>query len=97
MDYAATTSVREEVLKAMQPYFTLDYANPSSLYEFASESRNAIEIAREEISNIINSRRSEIFFTSGGTESNNMAIKGIGLRGNDTGHMITARQNIMLY
>ena len=91
MDYAATTSVREEVFKAMQPYFTLDYANPSSLYEFASESRNAIEIAREEISNIINSRRSEIFFTSGGTESNNMAIKGIGLRGNDTGHMITAK------
>ena len=91
MDYAATTSVREEVFKAMEPYFTLDYANPSSLYEFASESRNAIEIAREEISNIINSRRSEIFFTSGGTESNNMAIKGIGLNSTDTGHMVTAK------
>ena len=61
MDYAATTSVREEVLKAMQPYFTLDYANPSSLYEFASESRNAIEIAREEISNIINSKDRRYF------------------------------------
>ena len=43
MDYAATTSVREEVLLAMKPYFATDYANPSSLYDFASESRNAIE------------------------------------------------------
>ena len=90
MDYAATTSVREEVLLAMKPYFTIDYANPSSLYDFASESRNAIEYSRQHIAEILNSRRSEIIFTSGGTESNNMAIKGVALNKLTPGHMITS-------
>ena len=90
MDYAATTSVREEVLLAMKPYFATDYANPSSLYDFASESRNAIEYSRQQIAEILNSRRSEIIFTSGGTESNNMAIKGVALNKIVPGHMITS-------
>ena len=89
MDYAATTALRKEVFAEMEPYFSKNYGNPSSLYGFASESRNAIEISRDQVSKVLKCRRSEIFFTSGGTESNNMAIKGIALKGNNVGHMVT--------
>ena len=68
MDYAATTSLRKEVFAEMDPYFSKNYGNPSSLYGFASESRNAIEISRDQVSKVLKCRRSEIFFTSGGTE-----------------------------
>ena len=71
MDYAATTALRKEVFAEMEPYFSKNYGNPSSLYGFASESRNAIEISRDQVSKVLKCRRSEIFFTSGGTESNN--------------------------
>jgi cysteine desulfurase len=89
MDYAATTALRKEVFAEMEPYFSKNYGNPSSLYGFASESRNAIEISRDQVSKILKCRRSEIVFTSGGTESNNMAIKGVALKGNNVGHIVT--------
>ena len=89
MDYAATTALRKEVFAEMEPYFSKNYGNPSSLYGFAAESRNAIEISRDQVSKILKCRRSEIVFTSGGTESNNMAIKGVALKGNNVGNVVT--------
>ena len=77
LDHAATTYVRPEVLEKMLPYFTEKFGNPSSLYDIAQESKNAIEEAREICANVLNCHPSEIYFTSGGSESNNMAIKGI--------------------
>jgi len=77
MDYAATTPVDEEVLKEMLPYFKEKYGNASSLHSFGRDAFDAIEKAREQVAKIINSTPDEIIFTSGGTESDNLAIKGI--------------------
>ena len=76
MDHAATTPVRKEVIREMQPYFDKKYGNASSLHSFGREARDAIEIARQKIAKIINAEPEEIIFTSGGTGSDNMAIKG---------------------
>ncbi len=89
LDHAATTGVREEVLSKMLPYFTNSYGNPSSLYALAGEARNAIDKAREQVAQVIGSRTSEIVFTSGGTESDNMALKGAAMALHSQGkHMI---------
>ncbi|MFL2664912.1 MAG: cysteine desulfurase family protein [Dehalococcoidia bacterium] len=77
LDHAATTYVREEVLEKMLPFFTEKFGNPSSLYDIAQESKNAIEESREICAQILNCDPAEIYFTSGGSESNNMAIKGL--------------------
>ncbi|MBA32003.1 MAG: cysteine desulfurase NifS [Chloroflexi bacterium] len=77
LDHAATTYVRQEVLEKMLPFFAEKFGNPSSLYDIAQESKNAIEESREICAEILNCSPSEIYFTSGGTESNNMAIKGL--------------------
>jgi cysteine desulfurase len=76
-DNAATTPVTPEVLDEMIPFFTESFGNPSSLYMLSQESRAAIEFSRDKIAKTISSNSSEIIFTSGGTESNNLAIKGI--------------------
>ena len=76
MDHAATTPVRPEVVDAMLPYFGARYGNPTSLYGLAQESRNAIDEARERVAAVLNCRTSEIVFTSGGTESDNAALRG---------------------
>lgn len=76
MDHAATTPVREEVLEAMLPYFTIYFGNPSSLYAGAEVARNAVDEAREKVASVLNCRPSEVIFTSGGTESDNAALKG---------------------
>lgn len=76
-DNAATTSLHPEVLAKMLPYFTKDYGNPSSLYAFASTAKNGVEKAREQVATAINARPREIFFTAGGSEADNWAIKGI--------------------
>ncbi len=76
-DNAATTPVTSEVLDEMIPFFTESFGNPSSLYMLSQESRAAIEFSRDKIAKTISSNSSEIIFTSGGTESNNLAIKGI--------------------
>ncbi len=76
LDHAATTPVREEVLEAMLPYFSEAFGNPSSLYAIAGESRNAIDEARARVAAALNCRTSEVVFTGGGTESDNLALKG---------------------
>jgi len=75
LDHAATTPVREEVLKEMQPYFSQKFGNASSLHSFGREARDAIEKSRTILAKIINAEPEEIIFTSGGTEADNMAIK----------------------
>lgn len=76
MDHAATTPVRPEVMEAMLPHFSEQFGNPSSLYALAQESRNAVDEARERVAGVLGCRTSEVVFTSGGTESDNAAIKG---------------------
>jgi cysteine desulfurase len=77
LDYAATTSVDEEVLKEMMPYFSEKFGNPSSIHTFGQEALEAIDKARQQVADFLGCSASEIIFTSGATESNNMAIKGI--------------------
>lgn len=77
LDHAATTPLDPEVLKAMQPYFTEYYGNPSSLHSFGREAHEALESARAQVANVIGAKKEEIIFTAGGTESDNLAIKGI--------------------
>ena len=73
-DNAATTALDKEVLDAMLPYMTTQFGNPSSIYSYGRESRLAIESARKSVAKLLNAHPGEIFFTSGGTESNNTAI-----------------------
>jgi len=75
LDNAATTKTRPEVVEAMLPYFTEMYGNPSSIYEFATQNKKAVDEARETIANAMGADISEIYFTGGGTESDNWAIK----------------------
>ena len=74
LDNAATTSLDKEVLEAMLPYMTTHFGNPSSIYSYGRETRLAIETARKSVAKLLNAHPGEIFFTSGGTESNNTAI-----------------------
>ena len=76
-DHAATTKIDDEVLKVMLPYLTKSYGNPSSIYRLARENKKAIEKSRENMANIFNCSASEIYFTSGGSESDNWAVKSI--------------------
>ena len=90
LDNAATTQVADEVLKEMEPYFSQKFGNASSVHFLGQEARRAIENARAKIAKSINAGKDEIIFTSGGTESNNLAIKGIAFaRGK--GHIITTK------
>lgn len=74
-DNAATTALDEEVLQAMMPFLTNQFGNPSSIYSYGRETKMAIEAARKSVAKILNAHPAEIFFTSGGTESNNTAIQ----------------------
>ncbi|MBN8668436.1 MAG: cysteine desulfurase [Chitinophagales bacterium] len=74
LDNAATTALHPEVLEAMLPYLTTHFGNPSSIYSYGRETRLAIESARKSVARLLNAHPAEIFFTSGGTESNNTAI-----------------------
>ena len=76
-DNAATTSTAPSVVKAMLPYFTELYGNPSSLYTVGQEAREGVDHARQQVADAIGALSSEIFFTSGGSEADNWAIKGI--------------------
>ena len=76
-DHAATTRLKEEVLKEMLPYLTIEYGNPSSIYGIGRKSKRAIEEARERVARAINAKPKEIYFTGCGSESDNLAIKGI--------------------
>ena len=75
MDNAATTQVYPEVLDTMIPYFTEHYGNPSAIYSFAGEAKRGVDHARETIANVIGAKTEEIYFTGGGSESDNWALK----------------------
>ncbi|RQD70573.1 MAG: cysteine desulfurase NifS [Tindallia sp. MSAO_Bac2] len=77
LDYSATTPVKPEVLDAMLPYLKDYYGNPSSLHSFGRENKKAIDTARDQIAKTFNAKPEEIFFTGGGSESDNWAIKGV--------------------
>lgn len=77
LDYAATTPIDKEVLKAMTPYFSLNFGNPSSIHSFGQEAIAAVDEAREKIAKLLNCDFSEIIFTGSATESNNLAITGL--------------------
>ena len=91
-DHASTTPVKEEVLKEMIPYFNLEFGNPSSLYSIGRRNRRAVEEAREKVARAINAKPNEIYFTSCGSESDNLAIKGIAFENKHKGnHIITSK------
>ncbi len=91
-DHAATTAIAKEVKEAMEPYFCENYGNASSLYELGYKSKEAINIARVNVAKAINTKPNEIYFTSCGSESDNLAIKGVARAHRQNGnHIITSR------
>lgn len=91
-DNAATTRTDDEVLKEMLPYFSQSYGNPSSIYKIGRENRKAVEEAREKVAKAINAEPNEIYFTAGGSESDNTAIRGIAYAYKQKGnHIITSK------
>lgn len=92
MDNAATTPVKPEVLEVMLPYFTEKYANPSPIYGIAHENKQAVEKARMQIATVLNADSKEIYFTVGGSESDNWALKGVAFANRSKGnHIITSK------
>ena len=92
MDHSATTYVKPEVLEAMIPYFTEHFGNPSSIYGIARYSKKAIDTARVQTAKAVGADPDEIYFTSGGSESDNWAIKGVALANRKRGnHIITTQ------
>jgi cysteine desulfurase len=91
LDYAATTPIHSEVVKAMLPYFTEAFGNPSSIHSYGQEAKGAIEEARVKVADLIGARSEELVFTSGGTEADNFAIKGVAFANESKGnHIITS-------
>ena len=91
-DNAATTKLDEKVLQKMMPYLRENYGNASSIYKLGRESKKAIEESREEIAKVLNCKPNEIYFTAGGSESDNTAIKGIARANRKRGnHIITSK------
>ena len=94
LDYAATTPMDSRVVEAMMPYFTKQFGNPSSIYSFGREARRAVSKAREQVAALLQADPSELFFTSGGSESDNWVLKGMAfaLRREGKGcHIITSQ------
>jgi cysteine desulfurase len=90
LDHNASTPVHPEVLQAMLPYFSERFGNPSSVHGFGREAREGLEIAREQIARFLKVSKDELVFTSGGTESDNLGIKGIAAA-KRSGHIITSQ------
>ncbi|WP_440957084.1 cysteine desulfurase NifS [Methanosarcina sp. Mfa9] len=91
MDNSATTALKKEVVTEMLPYLTENFGNPSSIYELGKISKRAVEKAREQVAGAIAANAGEIFFTSGGTEADNWAIKGVAFANRQKGkHIITS-------
>ncbi|MDO5713718.1 MAG: cysteine desulfurase NifS [Tissierellia bacterium] len=92
MDNAATTAVKPEVLEVMLPYYTQAYGNPSSIYTLGQNAKEAIDAAREKVAKALNAKSEEIFFSGGGSESDNWVLKGIADLYRDKGnHIITTK------
>ena len=91
LDNSATTPVDERVVAAMMPFLTAKFGNASSIHYFGQEARAAVDRARQQVADLINARPNEIVFTSGGTEANNLAIRGL-VEANDKygKHIITS-------
>ena len=91
LDNSATTKISDEVLEEMMPYLKDEFGNPSTLYSIGRESKKALEQARQRVADAINAKKDEIYFTSGGSESDNLAIKGIAFKLRKKGnHIITS-------
>lgn len=91
-DHSATTAVDEKVLEAMMPYFTKKYGNPSSIYSIGKENKEAINIARMKVATALNCKVNEVYFTSCGSESDNLILKGIAFANKHKGnHIITSK------
>ena len=91
MDHSATTPVRPEVVEAMTPYFTETFGNASSVHAFGREARKVVDASRESVACLLGAEPDEIIFTSGGTESDNAAVKGAALANQKKGkHLITS-------
>ena len=91
LDYAATTPTHPDVVKTMLPYFTNSFGNPSSIYACGQDAKEAIEEARASVATLIGARDEEIIFTSGGTEADNTALKGVAYASEGRGqHIITS-------
>ncbi|WP_315067214.1 cysteine desulfurase NifS [uncultured Clostridium sp.] len=92
MDYSATTYVKPEVLEEMLPYFTEKFGNPSSFYGISRETKRSIDKAREQVAEALNCLPDEVYFTGGGSEADNWAIKGIASAHKNKGnHIITTK------
>ena len=92
LDYSSTSPTAPEVLEAMLPYLKEGYGNPSSIYRLAQEAREAVDSSREEVADLLGAHPSEIYFTGGGTEANNWAIKGIAFASKKKeNHLITSK------
>jgi cysteine desulfurase len=92
MDHSATTYVRKEVVEAMAPYHAEHFGNPSSIYSIARESKKTIDAARVQVAQALGAEPDEIYFTSGGSESDNWAIKGVAFANRKKGnHIITSK------
>jgi len=92
LDYAATTPLDAAVLEAMLPYFNVVYGNPSSIYSYGREARRAVDDARRRVAMAIGAEAGEVFFTSGGSESDNWAVKGVMLREENQGKRFITSQ-----
>lgn len=91
LDYAATTPTHPEVVKAMLPYFTESFGNPSSIHSYGQEAKEAVERARSKVAVLIGAKSEEIVFTGSGTEADNFALKGVALSRQSKGnHIITS-------
>lgn len=89
-DHAATTALSDKALAAMMPYFQKEYGNPSSLYRFGQEAKSVLERARADVAACLGAQPEEIYFTSGGTEADNWALRGVAeLKGKKGKHIIT--------
>ena len=88
LDNAATTAVKTSVLEKMIPYFSEEYGNPSSLHGFGQQARKAVELAREQVAKALGAKPKEIIFTGCGTESDNMALRGVAAMKKAKGHHI---------
>jgi cysteine desulfurase len=90
LDYNATTPIDPRVAQAMLPYLEADFGNPSSSHWYGTRARRAVEKARTQVAALIGARPEEIVFTSGGTESNNLAVEGAALASRGRGNGIVA-------
>jgi len=90
LDYNATTPVAPEVLEAMLPYLREEFGNPSSTHPYGRRARAAVERAREQVAELLGAQAEELFFTSGGTEANNLAIRGVMEARPERRHLVTS-------